>query len=285
MPAPAARHRHPPSVPAASGAAAAPPPVLSALLRLGQPVGDRRDLAGALVDVVADQVGLAGLAIDALGLLRQLALPATPPGSPRCRPNSGRPTCVRRWRSTPKLIGLCWRTSRDILERSARNVTDGGARVVDHLEWTCAQSLRANAPLPRPDQKLSKGSLDGCAGWGQNIELLTKIKEPAARPPSSARLHPVIRSDPPATGRGPAPYARRAEPSGPDVRHCRPGDNRTPSPPETGTDQATTPADNDPATANGPPVRQCRQRLPRISRRKPASDARRDVVDGGVNIA
>ena len=44
------------------------------LLRLGQPVGDGLHLAGARVDVVPDQVGLAGLAVDALGLLRQLAL-------------------------------------------------------------------------------------------------------------------------------------------------------------------------------------------------------------------
>ena len=38
---------------------------LAGLLRLGQPVDDGLDLAGARVDVVPDDVGLAGLAVDA----------------------------------------------------------------------------------------------------------------------------------------------------------------------------------------------------------------------------
>ena len=46
---------------------------LRGLLRLGQPVGDGLNLACASIDKMPHQVGLAGFAVDAFGLLRQLA--------------------------------------------------------------------------------------------------------------------------------------------------------------------------------------------------------------------
>jgi len=90
-----------------------------------------------------------------------------------------------------ELIGLYWRIGRDILERQER---DGwGARVVGRL----AADLRAEFPGMRgfsranllymrafaeawPDPKIVQRVV-GRLPWGQNIELLTKLKEPAVR--------------------------------------------------------------------------------------------------------
>jgi predicted nuclease of restriction endonuclease-like (RecB) superfamily len=90
-----------------------------------------------------------------------------------------------------ELIGRYWQTGRDILERQGR---DGwGARVVDRL----AVDLRAEFPGMRgfsranllymrafaeawPDPAIVQRVV-GQLPWGQNIELLTKLKEPAAR--------------------------------------------------------------------------------------------------------
>jgi predicted nuclease of restriction endonuclease-like (RecB) superfamily len=90
-----------------------------------------------------------------------------------------------------ELIGLYWAMGRDILERQQR---DGwGAKVVDRL----AADLRAEFPGMRgfsranllymrafaeawPDQQIVQRVV-GRLPWGQNIELLTKLKEPAAR--------------------------------------------------------------------------------------------------------
>src|SRR5580658_2475367 len=90
-----------------------------------------------------------------------------------------------------ELIGLYWRIGRDILERQER---DGwGAKVVDRL----ALDLRAAFPGMRgfsranllymrafaeawPDPEIVQRVV-GRLPWGQNIELLTKLKEPAAR--------------------------------------------------------------------------------------------------------
>jgi predicted nuclease of restriction endonuclease-like (RecB) superfamily len=90
-----------------------------------------------------------------------------------------------------ELIGLYWRIGRDILERQER---DGwGARVVDRL----AADLRAAFPQMKgfsranllymrafaeawPDPQIVQRVV-GRLPWGQNIELLTKLKEPAIR--------------------------------------------------------------------------------------------------------
>jgi predicted nuclease of restriction endonuclease-like (RecB) superfamily len=90
-----------------------------------------------------------------------------------------------------ELIGLYWRIGRDVLERQQR---DGwGAKVVDRL----ALDLRAEFPGMRgfsranllymrafaeawPDPEFVQRVV-GQLPWGQNIELLTKLKEPAAR--------------------------------------------------------------------------------------------------------
>lgn len=90
-----------------------------------------------------------------------------------------------------ELIWLYWRIGRDILERQER---DGwGARVVDRL----AVDLRAEFPGMRgfsranllymrafaeawPDLEIVQRVV-GRLPWGQNIELLTKLKEPGAR--------------------------------------------------------------------------------------------------------
>jgi predicted nuclease of restriction endonuclease-like (RecB) superfamily len=90
-----------------------------------------------------------------------------------------------------ELIGLYWRIGQDILERQDR---DGwGARVVNRL----AVDLRAEFPGMRgfsranllymrafaeawPDPAIVQRVV-GRLPWGQNIELLTKLKDPAAR--------------------------------------------------------------------------------------------------------
>ena len=90
-----------------------------------------------------------------------------------------------------ELIGLYWRIGRDILDRQQ---TDGwGAKVVDRL----AADLRAEFPemtgLSRanllymrafaeawPDPEIVQRVV-GRLPWGQNIELLSKVKDPAAR--------------------------------------------------------------------------------------------------------
>ena len=90
-----------------------------------------------------------------------------------------------------ELIGLYWRIGRDIVERQER---DGwGAKVVDHL----AGDLRAEFPGTRgfsranllymrafaeawPDPEIVQRVV-GRLPWGQNIELLTKLKEPSVR--------------------------------------------------------------------------------------------------------
>jgi predicted nuclease of restriction endonuclease-like (RecB) superfamily len=90
-----------------------------------------------------------------------------------------------------ELIGLYWRIGRDVLERQER---DGwGARVVERL----AVDLRAAFPQMKgfsranllymrafaeawPDPQIVQRVV-GRLPWGQNIELLTKLKEPAIR--------------------------------------------------------------------------------------------------------
>ena len=90
-----------------------------------------------------------------------------------------------------ELIALYWRIGLDILERQQR---DGwGTKVVDRL----AADLRAEFPGMRgfsranllymrafaeawPDPEIVQRVI-GRLPWGQNIELLTKLKEPAAR--------------------------------------------------------------------------------------------------------
>ena len=90
-----------------------------------------------------------------------------------------------------ELIGLYWRIGRDIVERQER---DGwGAKVVDRL----AGDLRAEFPGTRgfsranllymrafaeawPDPEIVQRVV-GRLPWGQNIELLTKLKEPSVR--------------------------------------------------------------------------------------------------------
>jgi predicted nuclease of restriction endonuclease-like (RecB) superfamily len=90
-----------------------------------------------------------------------------------------------------ELIGLYWRIGRDILDRQAR---DGwGGKVVERL----ARDLRAEFPEMRglsranllymrafaeawPDPEIVQRVV-GRLPWGQNIELLAKLKDPAAR--------------------------------------------------------------------------------------------------------
>jgi len=90
-----------------------------------------------------------------------------------------------------ELIGLYWRLGRDILDRQAR---DGwGGKVVERL----ATDLRAEFPEMRglsranllymrafaeawPDPEIVQRVV-GRLPWGQNIELLAKLKDPAAR--------------------------------------------------------------------------------------------------------
>lgn len=90
-----------------------------------------------------------------------------------------------------ELIGLYWRIGRDILERQERH--GWGARVVDRLavdlraefEGTRGFS-RANLLYMRafaeawPDPELVQ-RIVGRLPWGQNIELLAKLKDPATR--------------------------------------------------------------------------------------------------------
>lgn len=90
-----------------------------------------------------------------------------------------------------ELIALYWRLGRDILDRQAR---DGwGGKVVERL----ATDLRAEFPEMRglsranllymrafaealPDPEIVQRVV-GRLPWGQNIELLAKLKDPAAR--------------------------------------------------------------------------------------------------------
>lgn len=90
-----------------------------------------------------------------------------------------------------ELIALYWRIGRDILDRQAR---DGwGGKVVERL----ARDLRAEFPEMRglsranllymrafaeawPDPEIVQRVV-GRLPWGQNIELLAKLKDPAAR--------------------------------------------------------------------------------------------------------
>ena len=90
-----------------------------------------------------------------------------------------------------ELIGLYWRIGRDILERQER---DGwGARVVERLAVDLLAAFpqmkgfsRANLLYMRafaeawPDPQIVQRVV-GRLPWGQNIELLTKLKEPAIR--------------------------------------------------------------------------------------------------------
>jgi predicted nuclease of restriction endonuclease-like (RecB) superfamily len=90
-----------------------------------------------------------------------------------------------------ELIGLYWRIGRDILERQGR---DGwGARVVDRLAVDLRVAFpqmkgfsRANLLYMRafaeawPDSEIVQRVV-GRLPWGQNIELLTKLKEPTIR--------------------------------------------------------------------------------------------------------
>jgi predicted nuclease of restriction endonuclease-like (RecB) superfamily len=90
-----------------------------------------------------------------------------------------------------ELIELYWRIGRDILERQDR--AGWGAKVVDRL----ARDFRAEFPEMRgfsranllymrafaeawPDPEFVQRVV-GLLPWGQNIELLTKLKEPATR--------------------------------------------------------------------------------------------------------
>ena len=90
-----------------------------------------------------------------------------------------------------KLVGLYWRIGRDVLDRQHR---DGwGAKVVDrlagdlHAEFPGMRGLsRANLLYMRafaeawPDPEIVRRVI-GRLPWGQNIELLTKLKDPASR--------------------------------------------------------------------------------------------------------
>lgn len=90
-----------------------------------------------------------------------------------------------------ELIGLYWRLGRDILDRQARD--RWGGKVVERL----AMDLRAEFPEMRglsranllymrafaeawPDSEIVQRVV-GQLPWGQNIELLAKLKDPAAR--------------------------------------------------------------------------------------------------------
>jgi predicted nuclease of restriction endonuclease-like (RecB) superfamily len=90
-----------------------------------------------------------------------------------------------------ELVGLYWRIGRDILERQERH--GWGAKVVDRLaldlraEFQGAQGFsRANLLYMRsfaeawPDPEIVQRVV-GRLPWGQNIELLAKIKDPADR--------------------------------------------------------------------------------------------------------
>jgi len=90
-----------------------------------------------------------------------------------------------------ELIGLYWRIGRDILERQERH--GWGAKVVDRLaldlraEFQGTQGFsRANLLYMRsfaeawPDPEIVQRVV-GRLPWGQNIELLAKIKDPADR--------------------------------------------------------------------------------------------------------
>jgi predicted nuclease of restriction endonuclease-like (RecB) superfamily len=90
-----------------------------------------------------------------------------------------------------ELIGLYWRIGRDILERQERH--GWGAKVVDRLaldlraEFQGVQGFsRANLLYMRsfaeawPDPEIVQRVV-GRLPWGQNIELLAKIKDPADR--------------------------------------------------------------------------------------------------------
>lgn len=90
-----------------------------------------------------------------------------------------------------ELIGLYWRIGRDILKRQERH--GWGARVVDRL----ASDLRTEFPEMKGYSRanllymraFAEAWTDpdivqrvvGQLPWGQNIELLTKLKDPAAR--------------------------------------------------------------------------------------------------------
>jgi predicted nuclease of restriction endonuclease-like (RecB) superfamily len=90
-----------------------------------------------------------------------------------------------------ELVGLYWRIGRDILERQNRH--GWGAKVVDrlaadlHAEFEGTRGFsRANLLYMRafaeawPDPSIVQRVV-GRLPWGQNIELLTKLKDPAAR--------------------------------------------------------------------------------------------------------
>lgn len=90
-----------------------------------------------------------------------------------------------------ELIGLYWRIGRDILERQGRH--GWGAKVVDRLaadlraEFQGVRGFsRANLLYMRafaeawPDPSIVQRVV-GRLPWGQNIELLTKLKDPAIR--------------------------------------------------------------------------------------------------------
>jgi predicted nuclease of restriction endonuclease-like (RecB) superfamily len=90
-----------------------------------------------------------------------------------------------------ELIGLYWRIGRDILERQERG--GWGAKVVDRLAGDLRTEFpqmkgfsRANLLYMRafaeawPDLDIVQRVV-GRLPWGQNIELLTKLKEPATR--------------------------------------------------------------------------------------------------------
>lgn len=90
-----------------------------------------------------------------------------------------------------ELIGLYWRIGRDILERQEQH--GWGARVVDRLAADLRSEFkemrgfsRANLLYMRafaeawPDPAIVQRVI-GRLPWGQNIELLAKLKDPAAR--------------------------------------------------------------------------------------------------------
>jgi predicted nuclease of restriction endonuclease-like (RecB) superfamily len=90
-----------------------------------------------------------------------------------------------------ELIGLYWRVGRDILDRQERH--GWGAKVVDRLARDLSAEFqgmhgfsRANLLYMRsfadawPDPKIVQRVV-GRLPWGQNIELLAKLKDPEDR--------------------------------------------------------------------------------------------------------
>jgi predicted nuclease of restriction endonuclease-like (RecB) superfamily len=90
-----------------------------------------------------------------------------------------------------KLIGLYWRIGRDILERQEQH--GWGARVVDRLAADLRAEFQGMHGFSRANLLYMRAFAEawpnlnvvqrvvGRLPWGQNIELLAKLKDPAAR--------------------------------------------------------------------------------------------------------